>query len=162
MPGERREDYGARMSLWERLPVPPQHVVPMAVAALVPRTRRLPRRLVTPGLALVCAGATLNLWAMAVRRFEDLEHPAELTSSGPYAVTRNPMYVGWTLMHLGTGLAARSPWVLLSWCYPARLIHPEVLREEQQLRVLFGDVFEDYVRRVPRYAGLTVRAAPCR
>jgi protein-S-isoprenylcysteine O-methyltransferase Ste14 len=151
MCGPRLDGYGARMSVWSRLPVPPQHVIPIMTALLVPARPRLPGLLVAPGRTMLAAGVVLNAWAVAVRRFEDLESPVALVTTGPYAVSRNPMYVGWSLIHLGVGLAARSPWVLLSWLYPFRLVHREVLEEERILSREFGDAFDEYAARVPRY-----------
>lgn len=61
--------------------------------------------------------AGLNVWALGERRRRsagtfDLERPEILVDSGPYAITRNPMYVGWWLIQLGAGsLAGSSPHV---------------------------------------------------
>jgi hypothetical protein len=85
---------------------------------------------------------------------EDLEHPTALTVTGVHALSRNPMYVGWILIHLGTAAAARSPWVLGSLPPVAAMVHREILREEDRLVAQFGDDFDDYVARVPRYAAL--------
>ena len=65
------------------------------------------------GLVLVLIGAALNVWAVAERRRVStdafrLEEPEDLVTSGPYALTRHPMYLGWGLLHLGIGLARRS------------------------------------------------------
>jgi protein-S-isoprenylcysteine O-methyltransferase Ste14 len=37
----------------------------------------------------------------------------ELTTSGPYAYTRNPLYLGSLIMAVGFAVAAQSPWVLI-------------------------------------------------
>ncbi len=142
--------------LWERLPLPAEHAVPMLAGLLLQRltrTGRLPSAGRPAGPPLVAAGMVLNAWAVAVRG--GLSHEQEpLTTGGPYRWSRNPMYVGWTLIHLGVGLAARSCWVLASWPLSVALLHRWVLREEQELETLFGPAFTDYRRRVPRYARL--------
>lgn len=139
---------------WDRLPIPPQHVVPLVIGLLLPRRRALPRRAVPLGVCLLLDGTAVNVWAVLARGGGDLEHPAVLVTDGPYAFSRNPMYVGWSLIHLGAGLAARSPWVLASWLYPLSLLHRGVLAEERMLVEEFGEEFEEYAAQVPRYLGL--------
>ena len=73
-----------------------------------------------------------------------------LATSGPYAYTRNPLYLGSLLMGLGFAVAARS------WAVSAALvvmffaIYLPVIRDEEIfLRRTFPE-FEEYARRVPR------------
>jgi protein-S-isoprenylcysteine O-methyltransferase Ste14 len=67
------------------------------------------------------------------------------------------MYVGWTLLHVGAGLLARSPWVLAIWPVSFALVHRSVLHEERGLAQRFGRDFTEYRTRVPRYVGLPGR-----
>jgi protein-S-isoprenylcysteine O-methyltransferase Ste14 len=103
------------------------------------------------GWPLVAAGAALNGWAVLTPGAGDLERPDRLVTDGPHAFTRNPMYVGWSLMHVGLGIALRSPWVLASWPISFALVHRGVLREERRLTAQFGQAFTDYQGRVARY-----------
>jgi protein-S-isoprenylcysteine O-methyltransferase Ste14 len=73
-----------------------------------------------------------------------------LATSGPYAYTRNPLYLGSLLIGIGFALAARS------WCIGGLLlvmffaIYLPVIRDEETfLRQKFPE-FEEYARRVPR------------
>jgi len=125
----------------------------LALQSRTPR-RRLPSGLAPAGLPVIAGGVALNVWAVSARGAGDLEHPDRLVTSGPYAVTRNPMYVGWSLLHLGLAMAARSPWVLASWPVSFALVHRAVLREDRQLATRFGPDLTDYQRRVPRYGSL--------
>jgi protein-S-isoprenylcysteine O-methyltransferase Ste14 len=84
----------------------------------------------------------------------------ELTQTGPYAHTRNPLYLGSMLMAGGFAVA------LLSW--PVALVLaagflaiyvPVIASEERFLRATFPD-FDDYCRRVPRLIP-RVTPAPC-
>jgi protein-S-isoprenylcysteine O-methyltransferase Ste14 len=86
-----------------------------------------------------------------------LERPEELVSSGPYAITRHPMYVGWWLIQLGSGTLAGSAWVLAT--LPAQLFveHPSVLQEEATVAELFPDSYPAYAESVPRYLRLPFR-----
>jgi len=73
-----------------------------------------------------------------------------LATSGPYAYTRNPLYLGSLLMGLGFAVAARSWWVGLALVVMFLAIYLPVIRgEEEFLRRTFPE-FEEYARRVPR------------
>ena len=147
-------------AVWDRVPLPVEHAVGLTTALLlhrlVPRPR-LPARLGRGGWLLVAAGTALNAWAVAARRGEAIDRPGHLVTDGPQAWSRNPMYVGWSLLHVGIGLALRSPWVVASWPPAVVLVHRQVLREENQLAARFGPEFTDYRERVPRYVRLRRR-----
>ncbi|MGA2415029.1 MAG: isoprenylcysteine carboxylmethyltransferase family protein [Candidatus Sulfotelmatobacter sp.] len=73
-----------------------------------------------------------------------------LATSGPYAYTRNPLYLGSLLMGLGFCVAARSWWVGVALVAMFFAIYLPVIRgEEDFLRRRFPE-FEEYARRVPR------------
>jgi protein-S-isoprenylcysteine O-methyltransferase Ste14 len=73
-----------------------------------------------------------------------------LATSGPYAYTRNPLYLGSLLMGLGFCIAARSWWVGVALVVMFFAIYLPVIRDEEAfLRRTFPE-FEDYARRVPR------------
>lgn len=74
----------------------------------------------------------------------------ELTTTGPYAYTRNPLYLGSLVMAIGFALAARSVWVLIVIVLMFFVIYLPVIRgEEVFLRNTFP-AFEEYARSVPR------------
>jgi protein-S-isoprenylcysteine O-methyltransferase Ste14 len=75
---------------------------------------------------------------------------AELTRTGPYAYTRNPLYLGSMLLAAGFAVAAGRWWlvVLLVAMFLAIYV-PTILSEESFLRSEFAG-FEEYARRVPR------------
>jgi len=73
-----------------------------------------------------------------------------LTTSGPYAYTRNPLYLGSLVIGLGFCAAARSWWVGLALVVMFFAIYVPVIRDEETfLRRTFPE-FEEYARRVPR------------
>ncbi len=75
---------------------------------------------------------------------------AELTTTGPYGYTRNPLYLGSLLITLGFGVAAGSWWALAVLAGMFALIYvPTILGEERYLRAHFAE-FEAYAARVPR------------
>jgi len=148
---------GSIHAVWERLPLPPEHAVPLS-AGLVMRLwtgpARFPPALRRTGELVVAAGLALNAFAVLARGPGDVDRPSVLTRVGPYAFTRNPMFIGWSLVHLGTGLAARSPMVLAAWPFSAALVHRAVLAEERDLAATFGPDYSAYAARVPRYGSL--------
>src|SRR5271168_3591924 len=73
-----------------------------------------------------------------------------LATSGPYAYTRNPLYLGSLLMGLGFAVAARSWWVGVALAVMFLAIYLPVIRDEEAfLRRTFSE-FDEYARRVPR------------
>jgi len=75
---------------------------------------------------------------------------AELTTSGPYAYTRNPLYLGSLGITCGFGVAAGSWWLvaLLAGLFAAIYL-PTIMGEEEYLRAHFAG-FDAYAARVPR------------
>jgi len=73
-----------------------------------------------------------------------------LTMSGPYAYTRNPLYLGSLLIGVGFAVASRSWWVGIALAAMFFAIYfPVILDEEAFLRQKFSS-FDEYARRVPR------------
>lgn len=73
-----------------------------------------------------------------------------LATTGPYAYTRNPLYLGSLLIGVGFAIAARSWWIALALIVMFFAIYAPVIRgEEKFLRDRFPE-FEDYARKVPR------------
>jgi protein-S-isoprenylcysteine O-methyltransferase Ste14 len=73
-----------------------------------------------------------------------------LSTSGPYAYTRNPLYLGSLLMGIGFAVAARSWWIGGALVVMFFAIYLPVIRDEEAfLREKFSQ-FEEYAQRVPR------------
>ncbi len=75
-----------------------------------------------------------------------------LTVTGPYAFTRNPLYLGSAVLALGAAIATRS-WVSASilLLYFAIFYSMVMRREEKELRLQHGAAFEEYARAVPLF-----------
>ena len=83
-----------------------------------------------------------------------------LATSGPYAYTRNPLYLGSLLIGIGFAIAARSWWVGVVLVVMFFAIYLPVIRgEEEFLRQKFPE-FEEYARHVPRMFPRIVPARP--
>jgi protein-S-isoprenylcysteine O-methyltransferase Ste14 len=102
-------------------------------------------RSIALGAVLIAPGLLIRALASGhVRKNE------ALATSGPYAHTRNPLYLGSLLMGVGFAVAARSWWVGAVLVAMFLAIYLPVIRgEETFLRAKFPE-FEEYARRVPR------------
>jgi protein-S-isoprenylcysteine O-methyltransferase Ste14 len=75
---------------------------------------------------------------------------AEVTSSGPYAYVRNPLYLGSLMVAAGFAVAARDVWLAIAMLVFFLAVYlPVIFAEEEWLRANFP-AFEDYARDVPR------------
>jgi protein-S-isoprenylcysteine O-methyltransferase Ste14 len=140
-------------SLWHRLPLPEEHLAGLLVGLAVDRlTRtRLPSWTRPIGPALGVAGVAVNAAAVWAHGAADLDRPTRLVDRGPYALTRNPMYLGWSMIHLGAALTLRSPGMAVTWPVAVALVHRGILAEERHLTARFGADFATYAGSVPRY-----------
>jgi protein-S-isoprenylcysteine O-methyltransferase Ste14 len=141
---------------WNNVPLPEPHMVGILASGVLHFIRpwRLPggRYLYSvAGWTLVGTGIAIS--ASAVRTVSDveLERPSTLISTGPYASSRNPMYIGWTLLYFGAALVKRNAWMVASLPIVAGLIHWVVLREEHTLEQAFGEEYVRYRKLVRRY-----------
>jgi protein-S-isoprenylcysteine O-methyltransferase Ste14 len=73
-----------------------------------------------------------------------------LATSGPYAYTRNPLYLGSLVMGLGFCVAARSWWVGVALIVMFVAIYVPVIRDEEAFLGQRFPEFDEYARRVPR------------
>lgn len=75
-----------------------------------------------------------------------------LVDTGIYGVSRNPIYLGFTLMLLGVAVLSASWWLVAFAPLSLVLVYVTVVkREEQLLTRQFGPPYEDYCRRVRRW-----------
>lgn len=104
------------------------------------------------GLPLFALGIGLAVLSVLAAGDTDIESPKKLITGGPYSLSRNPMYVAWTLMYLGIGLISKSLWIIILLPIVLAFTHFfDVLREERFLEEEFGDEYLLYKRKVRRY-----------
>ena len=101
------------------------------------------------GIPVSFAGLALRAWASG-----HLLKDQRLAESGPYAFTRNPLYIGTLLVSCGLVIDGRS-WVLaITFAIVFLFVYlPVIELEEQHLRDIFW-AYEEYARRVPKLIGL--------
>jgi protein-S-isoprenylcysteine O-methyltransferase Ste14 len=110
------------------------------------------------GLPLVLLGEALRLWASG-----HIEKTKALATGGPYAHSRNPLYLGSLLIGLGVALAAASPWVALAVAVYFLAFYPSVVREEANfLAQKFGTDYAEWAAAVPVFLPRLTPAGPRR
>jgi protein-S-isoprenylcysteine O-methyltransferase Ste14 len=107
--------------------VPSRYRVPVGwlVGLLVFALARPTPQWLLVGLPLAFAGEALRLWASG-----HIEKTKRLATGGPYAHSRNPLYLGSLLIALGVAVACASPWVVLAVAAYVLAFYPAVVREE--------------------------------
>ena len=80
------------------------------------------------------------------------EPSTALVVTGPYHVTRNPIYIGLVLIYFGLAIILTSLWVLLLLIPVLVVLQRGVVeREEDYLERQFGEAYRKYKARVPRW-----------
>lgn len=107
-----------------------------------------------PTLWLLIAGAAVALPGLALRMLAAgyIEKDRRLGTAGPFAHTRNPLYLGSLIIGIGFIIAGRS-WILaIVFLALFTLIYLPVMRaEEKSLSRRFGREFDEYARSVPMF-----------
>lgn len=118
--------------------------VPLGFAcgvAVVWVARPTPRSLAVGG-AIALIGEMMRIWAAG-----HLEKGREVTQSGPYRITRHPLYLGSAIVAAGAAAAsARASAAMIIGCYMAMTILAAVRHEEANMRARFGDGYDAYLQ----------------
>jgi protein-S-isoprenylcysteine O-methyltransferase Ste14 len=102
-------------------------------------------------------GIALVIWAsVTFKRIGTVINPSgvalHLADTGPYAYTRNPMYVAGVLAFLGAAVGYRSVWTLmLIPVIAVALDRLAIVPEERHLTARFGETYRAYCTRVRRW-----------
>ena len=125
------------------------------VIVMLPGSDSVSPFLVGAGVGITIVGELIRLWGVhhigAISRTRS-ERLGALVASGPFALVRNPLYVGNILLWVGFAIAARMLWlapiilVLLALEY-----HAIVRWEETLLESRLGQAYREYAARVPRW-----------
>ena len=141
---------------------PPAYFASLLILAMLSHLIYPGRQVVEPpyvylGLPLVVLGAALNLWADSLFKkgkttVKPREMPSKLVASGPFRISRHPMYLGMAAILLGQAVFLGS---LTTFAFPLIFaILMEALfisTEEENLEKAFGKEYRDYKRRVRRW-----------
>jgi len=108
---------------------------------------KLDPRWLLPGFLVSMFGEAIQLWC-----FASLDKGRTLAFNGPYAMVRNPMYLGRYFILLGGLMLLGQWWVLVAFTvvYYFYMVN-RVKREEEYLRGPLGEPYLDYLRTVNRF-----------
>lgn len=132
-------------------------VIPPADPIRVPEPLRWV--LLVAGGLMFLSGVGIMVWGRAaLGEMYDLSSSSgaklfeghRLITSGPYALVRNPMYVGGFLAITG-GLLLFQTWMMLALMWSLPGLFGRARREEEALSAEFGDAWAAYARRVPAW-----------
>lgn len=108
------------------------------------------------GGVVVLVGELVRLWASG-----HIEKTLKLATGGPYAHTRNPLYVGSVIMALGFLMVARHPVAVVAGLAYLVVFYPVIIREEAKfLRGKFQDEYHDWALQVPLFFPRLTPAGP--
>jgi len=92
-------------------------------------------------------GEALRLWAAG-----HIEKTRTLATGGPYAHTRNPLYLGSILIASGVAVASASGWCVALLALYLAAFYPSVMREEATfLRQRFPEAYASWAASVPLF-----------
>lgn len=145
-----------------RLPPPIWGLIYLVVAAIASAVFDwrdiVDLRSVALGIAIGIIGLVFMFWAVSMFRAAGTElNPTSETNKalvikGPYAITRNPMYLGITLLSLGIAFGVGSlPMFLVPILIFATANWVHIPFEEAKMRRQFGSAFDDFTQKVRRW-----------
>jgi len=138
--------------------------IPIALVLLIVPAARMPDRLsILFGSLIVGAGEALRLWGVhhigVISRTRS-DRLGPLVDTGPFALVRNPLYIGNVALWTGFTVAARLYWLVpLVIALLAFEYHAIVRWEERLLTARIGDPYREYTRRIARWLPRPVSAS---
>ena len=117
----------------------------------------IPRGLAILALVVALVGVALVVSAViTLHRHHTTVLPqraaSHLVTGGPFAISRNPIYAGFALLHLACGLSLGSPGILLMLLPVLHVMHHHVIAEEEAFHQRkFGEQWQAYSQRVRRW-----------
>ena len=142
---------------WSNVPIPEVHLVGLVTGIILHLYSPLslfaePWIGHAVGWPVAAAGVLVAAWAVKTVEGMDIAAPTKLIAEGPYAYSRNPMYVAWTVISLGIAFIANTLWVLALLPVVVVVTHFFViLREEHSLDREFDEEYRQYRIGIRRY-----------
>jgi protein-S-isoprenylcysteine O-methyltransferase Ste14 len=121
---------------------------------LIPVT--LPKDVRSTGVFLMLLGVAFFIAALATMRDNwragvEENQQTVMVIQGVYRISRNPAFVGFDLLYLGSALAMPNLVIFIGALCCVLFLHQQILQEEKLLPVLFGPAYLEYKKHTPRY-----------
>ncbi len=141
---------GGRLFAW-RTSLP----LPIALSLLTIPSRVAPWTFLWPGVVLIAAGELVRLWAVrqigVISRTRS-DRLGPLVSTGPFAIVRNPLYLGNMALWTGFCFSADLPWLVPPVVLFLAFVYHAIVRwEEGILESRLGEAYRAYAACVPRW-----------
>lgn len=148
--------------LFRRRSYVPVVLFPVVAATVAAQAHRVPlerERLWEAACFLVSVlGVAVRAWTIGTApahtsgRNQGRQIAAQLNTTGPYSLVRNPLYVGNALMWAGVVMYARSPWLAVTVALVFWLVYERIVfAEEEFLRERFGAAFVEWAAVTPPF-----------
>lgn len=115
--------------------------------------------IISLGIVLYILGICLSVWAKltmasywGIPAQHNIQYQNKLFTTGPFAITRNPIYTGLLLVFVGYSLAIKSWFIFIAVIYYFNILKA-AKKEEALLEKHFGSEYVRYKSQVPRFLG---------
>lgn len=117
---------------------------------------KLPASLRWLGIVLALFGVLFFIFAITTMRDSwragiDESQKTAMVTRGIYSISRNPAFVGFDLLYIGSALAMPGVLIFVLALAGVLFMHLQILEEEVYLPRIFGDEYAEYQKRTPRY-----------
>jgi len=102
-------------------------------------------------IGLVWIAASVIALGTSFRIGIDDGEQMKLITKGPFAINRNPLYTGFLFLFAGVYITFTNWIFLIYFIVGAFMINRQIVREEAALKIMFGDEYIEYCKRVRRY-----------
>ncbi len=143
--------------IWSNVPIPRTISIPLLIGIVAEVLFPIPLLDLSYFffiLAMVLLAIALSSMFWSVREVgkHDISASDALITSGPFSISRNPMYVSWFLVVIAAFCFTGSVWFVLCLAVAWPLTHyTAILPEESVLEERFGDSYVGYCKSVRRY-----------
>ncbi len=123
----------------------PRFAIIYPFALLIAIYGRTTEASISAGIGYVIAGLLIRLWSNGYAIKND-----KLTTSGPYAFVRNPLYLGTFLIFIGFCVVLNMGWAGLVFIIALALVYFRTINDEQgMLLAKFGESYKNYMAKIP-------------
>jgi protein-S-isoprenylcysteine O-methyltransferase Ste14 len=109
-------------------------------------------------LGIVLAGLGVLFFILAITTMRDSwragideSQKTSMVTRGVYSLSRNPAFVGFDLLYIGSALAMPGVVIAVMAAAGVLFMHLQILEEEAYLPRIFGDEYVEYKKKTPRY-----------